>query len=82
MNRSPNDPLLADIRPFNNANLTSLTDCDFEERVNEKGQVVPGGYYRRIWNVADNTPAPPLKTIAVIVTWGDNKHPVTLTSIR
>ena len=82
MNRSSNDPLLADVQPSNNHNLSSLTDFDFEEHVNEKGQVVPGGFYRRIWNVADNSPAPPLKTITVIVTWDSNRHPVTLTCIR
>jgi len=82
MNRSSNDLWLKDNKPFNNNNLSSLTDVEFDERVNEKGQVGPGGFYRRIWNVADNTPVQPLKTIAVIVTWDGNKHPVTLTCIR
>ena len=82
MNRSPNDPLLADVQPFNNHDITSLTEFDFEERLNEKGQVASGGFYRRIWNVADNSPAPPLKTITVIVTWDSNGHPVALTCIR
>ena len=82
MTRSPNDPLLADVQPLNNHNLSSLTDFDFEERLNEKGQVSLGGFYRRIWNVADNSPVPPLKTITVIVTWEGNGHPVALTCIR
>ena len=82
MTRSPNDPLLADVRPFNNQNLSSLADFDFEERLNEKGQPASEGFYRRIWNVADNSPEPPLKTITVIVTWEGNGHPVTLTCIR
>ena len=82
MSRSSNDPFLADVRPFNNHNLDSLTDFDFEERVNEKGQVVSGGFYRRVWNVAENSPAAPLKTITVIVSWEDNRHPVVLTCIR
>ena len=82
LNRSPNDPLLADVKPFNNHNMTSLADFDFEERLNEKGQVVSGGFYRRTWNVADNSPIPPLKTITVIVTWDGNGHPVFLTCIR
>ena len=82
MNRSPNDPLLADVQPFNNQDLSSLTNFDFEERLNEKGQVVSGGFFRRIWNVADNSPSPALKTITVIVTWDGNGHPIKLTCIR
>ena len=82
MTRSPNDPLLSDLQPFNNQNLSSLTDVDFEERLNEKGQAASGGFYRRIWNVADNSPVPPLKTITVIVTWNGNSHPIALTCIR
>ena len=82
MIRSPKDPLLADVQPFNNQNLSSLTVFDFEERLNEKGQVSSGGFYRRIWNVADNSPSAPLKTITVIVTWDGNGHPVALTCIR
>lgn len=82
LTRSPDDPLLADLQPSNNHDLSSLTDFDFEERLNEKGQVVSGGFYRRVWNVADNSPTPPLKTITVIVTWDSNSHPITLTCIR
>ena len=82
MIRAPNDHLLADVHPFNNQNLSSLTDFDFEERLNEKGQSASDGFYRRIWNVADNSPEPHLKTITVIVTWEGNGHPVALTCIR
>ncbi len=37
LNRSSHDPLLADVQPLNNHNLSSLADFDFEERLNEKG---------------------------------------------
>jgi type IV pilus modification protein PilV len=82
MNRSMTDSQLTDHTAANNGNLSSITKVDFEERLNEEGQVVAGGFYRRIVNVADNTPAPTLKTITVIVTWEKNKHRVALSCIK
>jgi Tfp pilus assembly protein PilV len=82
MNRSMTDSQLTDHTALNNANLSSITTVDFEERLNEEGQVVAGGFYRRIVNVADNMPSATLKTITVIVTWENNKHRVALSCIK
>ena len=82
MNRNIHDSLLADLSPANNSNLASIASVDFEERLNGRGQVVAGGLYRRIWNIADDTPTISLKTITVIVTWENNKHRVALTCIK
>jgi Tfp pilus assembly protein PilV len=82
LNRGMNDSMLTDRTTANNANLSSISTVDFEERVSEQGQVVASGFYRRIVNVADNTPAASLKTIAVIVTWENNKHRVALSCIK
>jgi type IV pilus modification protein PilV len=82
MNRGMNDSILTDRTSANNVNLATISTVDFEERVNEQGQVEAGGFYRRIVNVADNTPVATLKTIAVIVTWENNKHRVALSCIK
>jgi type IV pilus modification protein PilV len=82
MNRSMTDSQLTDYTTANNGDLSSITTVDFEERLNEEGQAAAGGFYRRIVNVADNTPAPTLKTITVIVTWENNKHRVALSCIK
>jgi prepilin-type N-terminal cleavage/methylation domain-containing protein len=82
LNRGLNDPILTDRTRANDGNLASISTVDFEERLNEQGQVTAGGFYRRIVNVADNTPVATLKTIAVIVTWENNKHRVALSCIK
>ena len=73
---------LDDTEPGNNANLTSITTVDRTENVNEDGQVVAGGFYRRIWNVADDTPILGTKTVAVIVTRENDSHSVSIACIK
>lgn len=70
---------LVDTTAANNGDLDSTTTVDFQETVNAAGQVVAGGEYRRIWNIADSTD-PEMKTVTVVVTWGENSHRVSLTS--
>jgi hypothetical protein len=70
---------LVDTTAANNGNLDSLTTVDFQETVNAAGQVVAGGEYRRIWNIADSTD-PQMKIVTVVVTWGENSHGVFLSS--
>ncbi len=70
---------LVDTTAANNGNLDSITTVDFQETVNEAGQVVAGGEYRRIWNIADSTD-PQMKSVTVLVTWGGNSHRVSLSS--
>jgi type IV pilus assembly protein PilV len=82
LGKSYSDANLNDDEPGNNANLTSITTIDHTENVNEDGQPVAGGFYRRIWNVADDTPILDTKTVAVIVTWDNDSHRVTLSCIK
>lgn len=78
---------LTDTQFSNNNNLQSLTTVDHQETgVDDTGTANAGGYYRRIWNVADHPAAgedlPTMKTITVLVTWKNNKHKVFVTSIK
>lgn len=75
------DADLSDSNILNNTNLASTTSVDSQENVNAAGQVVAGGFYRRIWNIRDDTD-PVMKTVAVIVTWDNNRHRVSVTSIK
>ena len=70
---------LVDTTAANNGTLDSITTVDFQETVNAAGQVVAGGEYRRIWNIADSTD-PQMKIVTVVVTWGGNSHLVSLSS--
>jgi type IV pilus assembly protein PilV len=70
---------IVDTTAANNGDLDSITTVDFQETVNASGQVVAGGEYRRIWNIADSTD-PQMKTVTVMVTWGKNTHSVLLSS--
>ena len=70
---------LADTTAANNGNLDSITTVDFQETVNAAGQVVAGGEYRRIWNIADSVD-PQMKTVTVVVTWEGNSHRLSLSS--
>jgi type IV pilus modification protein PilV len=72
---------LVDTAAANNANLTSITTCDHQERVNEAGTLDLLGFYRRIWNVADSA-SPALKSITVIVTWENDRHRVSISSLK
>ncbi len=82
LGKSYSDTDLDDIDPGNNANLTSITTIDHTENVNEDGQPVAGGIYHRIWNVADDTPILGTKTVAVIATWDNDSHRVSLSCIK
>ena len=50
------------------ASLDSILNFDHDETINEAGLVTAGGYFHRIWNIADNQPMADNKTITVIVT--------------
>ena len=82
LGKSYSDTDLDDTEPGNNANLASITTIDHTENVNEDGQPVTGGFYRRIWNVADNTPIADTKTVTLIVTWNNDSHRVSLSCIK
>jgi prepilin-type N-terminal cleavage/methylation domain-containing protein len=83
LNRNYNDPFLNDSNTANNGDLSSIVNIDFEENVTDSGTVGAGGFYRRIWNIADTaTPWPTMKEITVTVTWENNRHRVTLSSMR
>ena len=88
LNRNYTDAALADSKPANNANLTVITaaNVDHEENVSDGGVVGAAGFYRRIWNVADTVTGasnwPTMKEITVIVTWENNRHRVTVSSMR
>jgi type IV pilus assembly protein PilV len=82
-NRDYSDAVLADTATGNDANLTSIAGTDHEENVSEDGTVGAGGFYRRIWNIADTaTPMPTMKEISVIVTWENNRHRIIVSSMR
>ncbi len=79
------DPDLIDTRTGNNGNLSTTVagQTDHEEAVSENGIVGVGGFYRRIWNIADTaSPMPTMKEVSVIVTWENNKHRVFVSSMR
>jgi type IV pilus modification protein PilV len=83
LNRDYDDPDLNDVNTANNSDLSSIANVDFEEDVTDAGTVGAGGFYRRIWNIADTaTPWPTMKEMTVIVTWENNRHRVTLSSMR
>ena len=65
----------------NNGNLSSTTSVDHQENLSEEGVVGGSGYYRRIWNIADQA-TPTIKSVRVIVTWENNKHRVSIASIK
>jgi type IV pilus assembly protein PilV len=72
---------LTDTIPGNNSTLSSTTSVDHEENISEEGVVGAGGFYRRIWNLADET-SPTRKSVVVIVTWEGNRHRVSIASIK
>jgi type IV pilus assembly protein PilV len=87
LNSDFNDPpgvqKLADRISGNNSDLSSTTNVDYEEPVSDDGVVGAGGFYRRVWNVADvPTGTPTTKNVMVIVTWESNKHRVSIASIK
>jgi len=56
-------------------------DGYMQEGVDEFGVVNAGGMYTRTWNIADNTPTNGIRTVAVVVTWKNLHHRVSVTSI-
>ena len=88
LNSDFNDPAggvqkLTDKVSTNNTNLSSTTNVDYDEYVSEDGVVVAGGFYRRIWNVANvPTTLPTTKNVMVIVSWENNKHRVSIASVK
>jgi type IV pilus modification protein PilV len=83
LNKDYNDANLSDSNTGNNSssNLSSTTSVDHVETVSEEGAVGAGGFYRRIWNVW-NQPPPATKSVMVIVTWENNRHRVSIASIK
>ena len=78
------NPDLQDLVPLNNNDLGIIEPgfIDKEEfNTNESGRAGPGRF-RMIWNIADNIPVENNKTIKVIVTWDNNSHRVSLTSVK
>ena len=59
---------------------TGLIDNE-ELNINEAGKP-DSGHFRRIWNIADDMPIENNKTIKVIVTWDNDRHQVSLTSVK
>ena len=78
-----NDPDLQDSVAGNNTNLNTFAtgSVDHEElNIDETGSA--GGQFHRVWNIADDAPAANNKTITIIVTWAQNKHQVSISSIK
>lgn len=81
LNRDYNHADLNDGVSANNSTLSSTTSVDHEESISEEGMVGAGAFYRRIWNIADQA-SPITKNVMVIVTWENNRHRVTIASIK
>ncbi len=72
---------LVDSVTGNNGSLSSITSVDHQEYVSEDGAVGTSGFFRRIWNVA-NEASSTRKSIVVIVTWENNRHRISIESIK
>ena len=81
LNRDYNHADLSDSNTGNNSTPASITSFDREEYVSEEGAIGAGGFYRRIWNIA-NQSSPTTKSVMVIVTWENNRHRVSIASIK
>jgi type IV pilus assembly protein PilV len=79
LNKDFNDAELDDTNTSNNSNLSSITAVDRQESLSEEGGA--GTFYRRIWNIA-NQNSPSSKSVMVIVTWENNKHRVSIASVK
>ena len=81
LNKDFNHADLADSNTSNNSNLSSVTSVDRQESLSEDGAA--GTFYRRIINIADApTAAINTKNVMVIVTWENNKHHVSIATIK
>jgi type IV pilus modification protein PilV len=72
---------LADSVTGNNGSLSSISSVDHQEYVSDDGAVGASGFFRRIWNVA-NEASSTRKSIVVIVTWENNRHRISIESIK
>jgi type IV pilus modification protein PilV len=81
LNKDFNHADLADSVTGNNSTLSSIASVDHQENLSEEGVVGANAFYRRIWNIADQT-SPITKNVMVIVTWENNKHRVSIASIK
>ncbi len=83
LNTDFNNAVLTDTKTGNNGNLSTIVtgQTDHEEKVSEEGVVGASGFYRRIWNVANQT-SPSSKSVMVIVTWENNKHHISIASMK
>ena len=89
-----NDTSLDDSETGNNDKLTSITTIDHQEldgggapiNIDETGNQNAQGRYRRIWNIINHPygleDLPTMKSVAVIVTWDNDRHRVFLSSIK
>jgi len=60
-----------------------LADGAHTEEVSDSGVVAAGSFYTRTWNIADTaSPWPAMKEMTVIVSWENNRHRVTISSMR
>jgi hypothetical protein len=81
LNMDFNHADLSDGISANNGTLSSTTSVDHQENISEEGAVGAGAFYRRIWNIADQS-SPTTKSVVVIVTWENNRHRVQIASIK
>jgi type IV pilus modification protein PilV len=81
LNKDFNHADLSNSVTGNDTNLSSITSVDHQENISEEGVVGSGAFYRRIWNIDDET-GPTTKNMMVIVTWEKNKHRVSIASIK
>lgn len=75
---------LNDVLSANNNDLFRIDVGWFDKdemNIDETGKI-NAGHFRRIWNIADNKPIDGNKLITVIVTWDNDAHEVSLTSIK
>jgi type IV pilus modification protein PilV len=81
LNKDFNHADLSNSVTGNDTNLSSITSVDHQENISEEGVVGSGAFYRRIWNIDDET-GPTTKNMMVIVTWEKNKHRISIASIK
>jgi len=81
LNKDFNHADLNDSVSGNNTSLSSIASVDHQETISEEGVVGTGGFYRRIWNIA-NQSSPTTKNVMVIVTWENNRHRVSIASVK
>lgn len=78
------DPALEDAIYENNNDLTEVAkgQVDKQEALIDEAGKLNAGHFRRVWNIAEDTPIDDNKTVTVIVLWDKDKHQVLLTSVK